>query len=108
MSQLNTTRSGGSKARIRAHRHSLPSAARSTMLPPTRGSNTVSAIGAPSMLCSGGLKSPNRSVNTVKARSIGVSTTTCLRTVAASVWVIKPPPSGASAASAYPASARCQ
>ena len=36
MSQLNTTRSGGSKARIRAHRHSLPSAARSTMPPPTR------------------------------------------------------------------------
>ena len=45
MSQLNTTRSGGSKARIRAHRHSLPSTARSTMPPPTRGSNTVSAIG---------------------------------------------------------------
>ena len=85
MSQLNTTRSGGSKARIRAHRHSLPSAARSTMPPPTRGSNTVSAIGAPSMLCSGGLKSPNRPVNTVNARSIGASTTTCLRTVAASV-----------------------
>ena len=31
------------------------------MPPPTLGSNTVSAIGAPSMLCSGGLKSPNRS-----------------------------------------------
>jgi hypothetical protein len=46
-------------ARIRAHRHSLPSSARSTMPPPTRGSNTVSAIGAPSRLCSGGLKSPN-------------------------------------------------
>ena len=36
------------------------------MWPPTRGSNTVSAIGAPSRLCSGGLKSPNRSVNTVE------------------------------------------
>jgi hypothetical protein len=40
ISQLNTTRSGRSKARIRAHRHSLPSTARSTMPPPTLGSNT--------------------------------------------------------------------
>jgi hypothetical protein len=31
MSQLKITRSGGSKARIRAHRHSLPSAARSVI-----------------------------------------------------------------------------
>ena len=39
----------------------------------------------PSRLCSGGLKSPNRSVNTAKARSIGASTTICLRTTAVSV-----------------------
>src|SRR5579863_10152984 len=54
-------------------RHLLPSVARSTKQPPTRGSNTVSATGAPSRLCSVGLKSPNLSVNTVKARSIGAS-----------------------------------
>ena len=33
------------------------------MFPPIRGSKTVSAIGASSRVCSGGLKSPNRSVN---------------------------------------------
>jgi hypothetical protein len=54
---------------------------------PTRGSNMVSAIGALSRLCSGGLKSPNRSVNTENARSIAESTTTCRRTVAW-VWVM--------------------
>jgi hypothetical protein len=53
------------------------------MPPPTLGSNTVSAIGAPSMLRAGGLKSSNRSVNTERARSIGASTTICLRTVTA-------------------------
>src|SRR5579863_4619494 len=72
-------------------RHLLPSVARSTKQPPTRGSNTVSATGAPSRLCSVGLKSPNRSVNTVKARSIGASTTICLLTAAAPVLAINPP-----------------
>ena len=64
---------------------------RSTIFPPTLGSNTVSAIGEPSRLCSGGLKSPNRPVNTAKARSMGAGTTICLRTVPASVLVINSP-----------------
>src|ERR1039457_4693164 len=55
------------------------------MCPPTWGSNTVSAIAAASRLCSGGLKSPNRSVNAVKACSAGALTTTCWRTTGTSV-----------------------
>src|SRR5215469_9138991 len=58
------------------------------MCPPARGSNTVSAIGAASRLCSGGLKSPNRSVNTANAVACGAFTTTCLRTTVASVRVM--------------------
>src|SRR3984885_4554646 len=58
------------------------------MWPPTRGSKTVSLIAAPSRLCSGGLKSPNRSVNAVKACSTGALTTTCLRTTGTSVRVM--------------------
>ena len=64
---------------------------RSTMFPPTLGSKTVSAIGTGSRLCSGGLKSPNRSVNTVNALSIGALTTISRRTTAASAWVMSSP-----------------
>ena len=38
------------------------------------------------MLCSGGLKSPNRPVNTEKARSIGASTMIERRTTAVLGW----------------------
>src|ERR1022692_4691642 len=60
------------------------------MCPPTRGSKTVSAIAAASRLCSGGLKSPNLSVNAVKACSAGALTITCLRTTGTSVrsWIL--------------------
>src|SRR5512133_2043011 len=62
------------------------------MWPPTRGSNTVCSIGAASRLCSGGLKSPKRSVNTENALSRGASTTTCRRTTVAWVCVMSLPP----------------
>jgi len=55
------------------------------MLPPTSGSKTVATIGAPSRLCSGGLKSPNRSVKTAIVRSIGASTTMRRWTIGASL-----------------------
>src|SRR5260221_10662729 len=45
------------------------------MCPPTRGSNTVSAMGTASRLCSRGLKLPKSSVKTLNARSIDASTT---------------------------------
>ena len=63
------------------------------MWPPTRARTRSRRSATPSRLCSGGLKSPNRSVNTAKARSIGASTTICLRTTAASAWVMTSPPS---------------
>src|SRR5262245_3314313 len=88
MSQLSSTRLGGSYARTRAQRQTLPSTPRSYRLPPTRGSNTVSAISTPSMLWSGGLKLPKSSVKTLNARSIGASTTTEVFTVVSVTWVL--------------------
>src|SRR5829696_387664 len=58
------------------------------MCPPTWASKSVSAIGEPRRLCSFGLKSPNCSVNTAKARSSGASTVTCRRTTTSSVGLI--------------------
>ena len=44
------------------------------MWPPARGSNTVSAMSTPSMLCSRGLIASKSSTNTENARSSGAST----------------------------------
>ena len=83
MSQLNTSRWGGSKASTRAHRHSLPSTPTSTIDPPTRGSNTMADSSACRMWWSGGHQLAMSSVNTVNARSTGASTTIDVRT---GVW----------------------
>jgi hypothetical protein len=56
MSQLRSSRSGGSKASTRAHRQVVPSTPRSNTAPPARGSRTVSAISTPSRLWSRGLR----------------------------------------------------
>src|SRR5918999_5493927 len=62
------------------------------MRPPTRRSNTVSAMSTPSMLCSRGLMRSNCSVNTRNARSTGASTTICVRTdVSCALAVMRPP-----------------
>jgi hypothetical protein len=58
------------------------------MRPPTRGSNTRSAIGTGSRLYSGGNQLPIPSVNTVNARSIGASTTIDDRTAVRAVFVL--------------------
>src|SRR5919109_1222930 len=50
------------------------------MLPPARGSNTVSAMSASSRLCSRGLKLSKPSVKTENAVSMGASTTIECRT----------------------------
>src|SRR5919108_370534 len=81
MSQLITTRVGRSYASTRPQLHSLPSTPRSYTRPPTRGSNTRSAIGTARRLYSGGNHVPMPSVKTVNASSSGASTTTCTCTL---------------------------
>ena len=89
MSQLNTTRSGGSYASTRAHVHSLPSTPLSEIRPPTRGSNTVSLSSASRRWCSGGHHVPISAVKTVNARSGVASTTIDVRTaVVLAAWVL--------------------
>ena len=55
------------------------------MWPPTRGSNTVSAIGDAEQVVLGRLEVAEPLGEDLKARSIGASTTICLRTSAVAV-----------------------